>query len=411
MGEDLSRLAAHMQASKALFSQFDLQLRGEILATYNQFAVKAATETIQFLGPFFAPLTYFTISDMSLMSGQKISETCTIVLDTMMPMCASSLTHFSYNLPSSCMDLTPLPNASLNADDNHLACTSARSCHSLDMSTIIALSAFKQLTHLQMKNAIVCGWGVWDALPASLQSLDIHSTGRYLPEGLLLPNLSSLILASSTCTVLKRLLEAFPKLSHFSLHCLILPCSHQEQAWLQEFAGQQGHPVFGLNTSVHHGMHFIPTADVFADFWTIGSQKSLDHPAPWEVIAALPVTPAINTAHFDFKFFEQGHQRVDLFLYHVSRTFTHVQSMLFSNLPAVDSDLQHLYACTSLRALNVFDSSHLTGEAMLLLAAALPNLRYLCCRCPLITSNQHQTIHTLLQQRIAHDTLNGIVNR
>lgn len=93
----------------------------------------------------------------------------------------------------------------------------------------------------------------------------------------------------------------------------------------------------------------------------------------------LPVLPTITKFHFvlfdDYHLiFPDPEEEIRPVLHHIPRLFPTLQFLHLYSLREIGLDLTPLNACTFLCELYLFECDHISGEAMLQLANALPDL-------------------------------------
>lgn len=220
---------------------------------------------------------------------------------------------------------------------------------------------------------------VWTSLPNSLQSLSMRTLSCGPPKGTLLPSLLQLHLPNCSCTALKVVFDAYPKLGSVNLRSLLTPRHEKEQADLKQIVQ---HSAWNLASS--GGPNCSPVTHLREDEeWTNFGLALLPpppFPPPGQVLAALPEMPNVTSFRFDFNF-TAGMGDMLMYvnplrlLYHIPRAFPNISHLRLVGVLSLETNLNQLHGCTLLHELEICSSDFVTGQALQRLAAVLPNLR------------------------------------
>lgn len=317
----------------------------------------------------------------------------------------STLTHFSYCVPYKfrCGSNTnPPPNFGGDLEEE-------TEIYELDERVEIPLSNLDRLTHLNLGHGFICKQRVWSALSNSLLSLSIHATYN-TPKHILLPSLQELNLRHSRCHDLLMLLAACPKLQALHVTKLFTPARVKEQ---QALAKLMMHPVWLQNNSGEPQCTPVTELHMYTELWDDHSvDKGIDYRvpnlAPEIVLIGLPVMPTIT--HFKFDFVDAFNEPRNIaapapmnpLLHHIPSAFPNLCIMRLDHLLLLDSGLMQLHACTSLIKLDIRASKHVSGQALLQLAAALPKLAHVyVISCKLVHRNHKKSLARLVKKRQA----------
>lgn len=386
MEEELSALVTCLKHNPPTITHLHIELRnednGEVLDPINTALVLALTS----LGPICGPLTHIKV--FGVVECMTDSNLYDRFLQAASTVCPSSLTHLEFFLQL-LIPKAMVPEGwgvQVQGPGHHFI---------MDTDTAAWLSSFTSLTHLVLRCATLLNEPVWDALPPSLQHLKVHDTHCLSDASLRnLPNLHTLLLKESGCSSLRQLLQAAPNLQQLSLRELRVPTSVQEQSYLTYI---MNHPLWKQNGG--GGPQCTPVT-----WLSQRMEREMDEGlSPAEVLATLPTMPTITWFKFDFAYDPEG---VGLLvgparlLHHITRAFPHVLYLDLEHLPALDSDLTQLYTCTSLEQLQFKSCDAVTGEAVLLLVAALPSLYSIRLDANELISDAHrQAIKELTESR------------
>lgn len=385
MEEDLASLASCLQPSLCSVTQLSIQLQGEDNPNRHNLIIETAAAAVRILGRFCSPLTHVLVSGDVRSWGEN---TFTPLLDVASAVCSSSLTNFSFSMQARYPHVIM---RGLGKDD-----VLETGCDfSLNKPGAVALSSCSRLTHLRLEHGdIYDDQGVWAALPASLQCLDMRELSTSPPEGHLLPNLVNLVLQSSDCYCLRRVMQACPNLKHLTLKQLCTPTCVEEQTDLAFIMENVAWCPSDVSGSHYPSVKRLAQAPSFLQPTYL---------APWEVLAALPSMPTITNFKFDFTFevldeqqlFNQGR-----LLHHIPRAFPHIKHLRLEHVLLLDSDLTELQACTSLSRLELWDSANITEDALLLLAGSVPHLNHVkVTNCSLVSAAHIAEVNRSIKDR------------
>lgn len=350
-----------------------ISLRGVQKKKNRQIADAAAA--IICLGNHCASLTHLTVTGLTSLG---FTGSYTPLIEAARTVCCSSLTHLIIRMRMLQPRTVPDDTAYDGDDDGWLDCMvpfHEDTC----IVQLQASSLFTHLTHLQMKRWYLREKEEWIALPLTLQCLSIWGTECSLPDGLLLPNMRTVTLSRSKCPTLLQLLAASPKLAHLGLISLSAPNTYDEQRCFRQIVG---HPTWSINSkqptnciSVREIRRCAPSE--------IYPEEEPDEFDAWEMMEELPVVPTITT--FQFELFDDYYLEppgpdllavlvLEPLLHHIPRVFPNLLCLHLNHLREIGLDLTPLHACTFLCELHMHKCYHVTGEALLQLATALPKL-------------------------------------
>lgn len=369
-------------------TQLSIHLMGSFPNFRKWETVAPASQAIRILGPLCCPLTHIAISG-EVLTGTK--ATLTPFLDAAKDACASSLTHLQLDMQAKSHTMLASPGLQKKATYEFLP--GKTPIFKLEDSACEALSSFASLVHLDIGHGLVVDDSVWVALPPSLQSLHVGSCSNGLATKLSLLNLRELALERCSCNELQTLLEACPLLQRLQLKRLFTPTTAVDLSILYDVVE---HPVWRLAHS--GGPHCFPVTEVHRDEERLATPHQ-DNLSSAELLASLPIMPNVTT--FKYLFQEPLAALGEPILLHLPRAFPDLRVLHLQGELLVDTELAHLYACTSLHTLSIGGSVSVTGEAVLLLAAALPRLVSLSvARCKNVSEAQKKAATALIRNRV-----------
>lgn len=390
--ERLSEFAALLRPYVKTVTQLDLVLEGHLPHWYNGADVCPAAAAFHIMGPLCGPLTHISVSSSAYESDTPPGEAgdfhYTNVIQEVAVVCPISVTHLVFNIQQT--DTPTLMRGDFEDEEpddpfelHHIL---------LDFEAGDLLFLLKNLKHLDLGCAEVVDSSTWERFPASLTCLKLASAWD-LPSKCHLPfRLKQLAVECCTCKDLRRLLEDSDESLQLSVRRLMIPENASEEA---DLAFIVSHPAWHLANS--GAPHCAPVTE----FWMHDGRR-LNSTEPGyrsdeEMLSSLPTMP--NITKFMFYFDEDGNlpMGMDLhreqLLHTIPDTFPNLTHLILNGILSSDSDLTGLHACTSVRVMHLSCSDFVTCNALLALAAALPQLVILdVTNCDLVTADHQKTL-------------------
>lgn len=391
--ERLSEFAALLRPYVQTVTQLDLVLEGHLPHWYNDADVSPAAAAFHIMGPICGPLSHISVSSTVYESDKPSGEAgdyhYTNVIKEVAVVCPVSVIHLVFNVQQA-----DTPTLMLGDFDNEEPADPYELHHILlDLEAGDLLFSLKNLKHLDLGCAQVSSLSTWERFPASLTCLKLGFAWD-LPSKRHLPfRLDQLAVECCTCKDLRRLLEDSDVSLQLSVRRLLIPENASEEADLTFIVN---HPAWCRANS--GAPHCFPVTE----FWMDQDGCRLNSTEPgyrsaWEILSSLPTMPSVTK--FMFEFDEDGIlplgmdlHRVQL-LHTIPDAFPNLTHLILKGILSLDSDLTGLHACTSVRVMHISDSDFVTCNALLALAAALPQLLSLdvtCC--DLVTADHQKTL-------------------
>lgn len=394
----LSYICTLLLQSLSLVTQLAIHVSGSASVKYHDHVTDLATTAVNVMISYCGPLSHITVSSEVL---SWPTPTYTPLLHILGRAC-SSLTHLSismrevHGIDPSLIEASPNLQHGIPYDTVVYTVT-----FQLDSDACDALRSLTHLQHLDIGHGMVADNLVWAALPSSLQSLRMGGIYQCLPEGFYLPSLCKLALQHCCCHELWQLLRACPKLQQLKLKRLFTPDNLQEQADLLDILS---HPVWCLANSGGRGCS--PVGEFFQNECACLQEGQPGYLCSWKVLSMLPTMSNVTSFHYNFD--ENDRDLVEpvagnpgRLLHYIVTAFPCLKCLHLFNLLLPDSDLTELHACSSLLALEICGSFHVSGRAALLLASALENLvSFEITTCELVTEARLEEIETVIQDHV-----------
>lgn len=444
-------IAACLHQSKSTPTQLDIQLRGTC-NDYDDYVdppsislIERAVKAIRFLGPFCGPLTHITVSGQA---PRCEHEDFAYFLNSVAGVCATSLTHLSVTIDAAATN----PELGNNEEEEEPAHHYFMDSNSVDALTPFTSLTHVNLPFSSICEKSV--WAALPSsvqslclnssrraphhsliLPnlreLTLQHSHCHPLKRLLEACPRLQKLNVVALTAPRDIDEQRDLEVI--MAHpvwrrnYNGHpgctpvtALYLPMElvntrafesdSESDDGEEEEAGGEEEAAQGEEEEAHgeeeetdggegeaEGSEETGTEEAEPEEEEEANQPGSNTLRTWVALAGLPAMHTIVTFQCDFTRYLGGggggfmsEVCAERILHQISRAFPNLRSLSLKGLFLLDSDLTELYLCQSLTKIELHSSDHITGRAVLSLAAALPRLvRLYVNACELIT-NQHQ---------------------
>lgn len=403
--EYLSDIAVFLHPALSAVTELEIKLHGDAPHDFYRFFSPAA-EVVNIMGlrcgalthvSFFSRLNYYE-EDSSVLVGNSI-DTLDCALEAVARVCASSLRHLSFStrLAKHPSLMLGIPTLDYPVEFNNLSLSMFYDC-----DAFVSLAC---LVHLDLGCGNLSFRSGWKALPPSLKSLRMGRPDS-VPKGLNFPCMELLFLQHSNCDELRNLLEACPDSVRMHVTRVMAPETVAEEGDLDFIIS---HPAWYLANS--GGPNCTPITELHMDDMFYVRHHEHGYCSSSRMLSSLSTMPSIINFRYTCKE-ETGDavypDPVDEFvvedlvrrLHHIPRAFPNLRSLELMHLFLVDSDLTELHPCRSMRVLEMKSCKHVTGQALLLLMAALPEMAHVeVSDCELVSEIQQREISVMSRKR------------